>query len=603
MAIRACQTNSVGVGIFSSENIRNCEAYVLKMQRRLDKAVASNNKKKIRWYVHLLSKRSRAVKTLAVYHITSENDGKYTAGVDKVCIKRDSSKETKDKQRLKLLKAINIKKKPLPIRRVFIPKSKTKKRPLGIPTMLDRIHQDIIRMSIEPIAEYHFNDNSYGFRPKKSCHDAIEHLFIKLAKRSNPQWIIEGDIKGCFDNISHEHITKTILKWDIPKSIVNIVEEMLKAKIFYSNRLIEVETGTAQGGVLSPMLMNIALTELDNFCAKFAKWCNPIVRYADDFVLVCKTQEEAENIRDEVAKFLKEKIGLTLSLEKTAITHISKGFDFLGFNIRKYRNGKSSTPKLLIKPQKEKVVEFLRNIAETLKDNKAAKTETIIQLLNPILRGLAMYYRFVASNKTFRTIDHKLWEMLWRWAKRRHPHQTKRRVSQKYFTRVKGDNNVFTDGKGLHILRIGNIPIIRFIKIKSGIRVYSSDKQTREYWSKRTTVNALNQVFSIKIERLLKCQKGKCACCGKPIESIADTHIHHMKTRSEGGTDELNNLRLLHQSCHKEVHIILNRKQMSWLMDMKLNYVKRFYIQNYCNNPDKLLKRRRVAQITSHYVA
>lgn len=584
MAIRACQTNGVDIRtIFNAENIRNCKSYVLKMQRKLDKAVASNDKEKkekIRWYVHLLSKRSRAMKILAVHQITSENDGKYTAGIDGVCIKRNSSKEVKDKQRLKLLKAIDIDKKPLPIRRAFIPKPNGKKRPLGIPTMLDRIAQDIIRRSIEPMVEYYSNDNSYGFRPKRGCHDAIGHVFRKLMRRDSPRWIIEGDIEACFDNISHEHIIKTMLKWKTPKNIMNIVEKMLKAKILYDNRLVSIETGTPQGGVLSPMLMNIALTELDNLSAKFSKRNNPIVRYADDFILVCKTQEEAKSIKDEIAKFLKEKTGLTLSLDKTTITPITKGFNFLGFNSRKYRKGK-----LIIKPQKEKVVEFLRSIKEVLANNKTAKTETIIQVLNPMLKGFAMYYRFVVSKRLFAKIDHQLWEMLWRWTKRRHPDKTKGWMKRKYFTKVKGDKNVFTAGNGkginIHILRISNIPVTRFIKVKSGVRVYGSNEQTREYWSKRATVNALREVYSIKVKTLLKRQKGKCVFCGKLIENIADTHTHHIRPRSEGGTDELNNLRLIHQSCHEELHLTFSREQMTEFIDKKVNYVKSYFVQEY----------------------
>jgi len=345
MAHRACQT--IGVDIFNTTNIKNCEKYVFKMQRKLDKAVASGDVKRIRWYVHLMSKRSRAVKTLAVYHVTSKNDGKYTAGVDSVAIKRNASKGEKDYQRRLLLKEIDVQKKPSPIRRVLIPKSNGKMRQLGIPTMADRIAQDIIRMSIEPIAEYHFHDHSYGFRPKRSCHDAIEHLFQKLKRKGCPQWIMEGDISGCFDNISHEYIIKTMLEWHVPKGIVENVRKMLKANIFSKGKLLDAETGTPQGGILSPMLANIALTALDDYCERYAKRTkegkqkgryrrpNPIVRYADDFVIVCETKEEAEKRKDEIAKFLSETIGLTLSPEKTAITHISEGFNFLGDNIMK----------------------------------------------------------------------------------------------------------------------------------------------------------------------------------------------------------------------------------------------------------------------------
>jgi len=196
MANTACQP--IGTNIFNARNIRQCEKYVSSIQRKLSKAVAENNKENIRWYTHLLSHKSRAVKILAVYRVTSLNQGKYTAGTDGVKLEKGKHKENGE-LRTEFLNSIDIKKKPSPIKRVFIPKSKGKLRPLGIPTIADRINQDILRMAIEPITEYHASDNSYGFRPKRCCQDAIEHLFNKLGRKDAKQWIIEGDIRGCFD--------------------------------------------------------------------------------------------------------------------------------------------------------------------------------------------------------------------------------------------------------------------------------------------------------------------------------------------------------------------------------------------------------------------
>jgi RNA-directed DNA polymerase len=440
MASIACQP--IGTNIFSAENIRNCEKYVSSIQRKLDKAVADNNKSNIRWYTHLLSHKSRAVKILAVYRVTSLNQGKYTAGTDGVKLVKGRSKE-KEELRMELLNGINIKKKPSPIKRVFIPKTNGKMRPLGIPTIADRINQDILRMAIEPITEYHANDNSYGFRPKRSCHDAIEHLFNKLGRRSSRQWIIEGDIRGCFDNISHEHIVETLKAWDVKRNIVNIIERMLKAEILLKDTIQGTDMGTPQGGILSPMLANVALTTFDEYCQKnFGTEVqrsnkrggnyvqNPLVRYADDFVIVCNSKTEAELVKSKISSFLDEKIGLELSEEKTKITHISDGFDFLGFNIRKY-NGKSpkskyhQVGKLLIKPQKEKVLKVTRKMQEILDNNKTAKQDSIISILNPIIQGYGMYNRFAISKETFSTIDNCLWHKLWRWAKRRHPKKSR----------------------------------------------------------------------------------------------------------------------------------------------------------------------------------
>jgi len=564
------------------------EKYVSLIQRKLDKAVADDNKSKIHWFTHILSHKSRAVKILAVYRVTSLNQGKYTAGVDGVKMIR-GRKGKNEKLRLSLLKDINISKKPSPIRRVHIPKPNGKKRPLGIPTLSDRINQDILRTTLEPITEYHASDNSYGFRPKRSCHDAIEHLFNKLGKKSAKQWVLEGDIRGCFDNISHEHILKTLKSWEVRKGIVNIIERMLKSKILFKDITQDVDTGTPQGGILSPMLANVALTALDDYCCKnFGVHTprskkqggnyiqNPIVRYADDFVIVCKSEQEAEFIKGEIATFLKENIGLELSNEKTKITHTADGFDFLGFNIRKYtqKSPKSkyhSIGKLLIKPQKEKVRNFLRRIKEVLSNNKTAKQESIINMLNPMLQGFGMYHRFAVSKETFKTIDHDLWEKLWRWAKRRHPRKGKKWIMRKYFTTTI-PKWVFKDETGDKKIRItASIPTVRFVMIKSGMRVHADDKETREYWQKRVYTNALSQVYTIKVERLMKKQKGICPCCGDPItkDNIADNmvHAHHMLPRSKGGSEKPNNLTLLHQSCHVLAHQVLTRDEMAhWIL-------------------------------------
>jgi len=395
------------------------------------------------------------------------------------------------------------------------PSSFGKKRPLGIPTLSDRINQDILRTTIEPITEYHASENSYGFRPKRSCHDAIVHLFNKLGSRGTKQWILEGDIRGCFDNISHEYILQTLKAWEVRKGIVNIIERMLKTKILFKDMTQDVDSrqakpfcfGTPQGGILSPMLANVALTALDDYCYKnFGEHTkrskkqggnyinNPIVRYADDFVIVCKSEQEAEVIKGKIATFLLDFIGLELSNEKTKITHTAEkmqakpssfGFDFLGFNIRKYtqKSPKSkyhSIGKLLIKPQKEKVINFLRRIKEVLSNNKTAKQESIINMLNPMLQGFGVYYRFAVSKETFGTIDSRLWHKLWSWAKRRHPKKTKKWIMRKYFTTIT-PKWVFKDETGKKKIRkIALIPIVRFVKVKSGMRVHADDKETRE---------------------------------------------------------------------------------------------------------------------------
>jgi len=349
--------------------------------------------------------------------------------------------------------------------------------------------------------------------------------------------------------------------------------------------------GIPQGGNLSPMLANVALTALDDYCekefgkreSKSKRITNPIVRYADDFVITAKTEKEAKMIKKKISKFLKDEIDLTLSDEKTHITNIHSGFNFLGFNIRKYtyrspNNKYHNIGKLLIKPQKEKVLKFLQRIREVLSKSKQATVDVIIHKLNRMLQGLAMYYRFVVSKRVFSYIQADVWRKLWRWCKRRHPRKPMRWIFRKYFTYKEKVKGIFySQETGLRLIQISKIPIVRFKKNKSGMRIHAGDKETIEYWKEREFKNALSQIYSVKVEKLLQKQKGICPCCEKPItkEEITrkEVETHHLEPRSEGGSEKLNNLRLLHIHCHKKIHSLLSRKQMAFWMRRKLNYV------------------------------
>jgi RNA-directed DNA polymerase len=398
--------------------------------------------------------------------------------------------------------------------------------------------------------------------------------------------------------------------WGVPNWGTVIISNMLKADIFYNGEVYDNETGTPQGGVISPLLANVALTALDNFCyEKYGRKnirngqiekITPIVRYADDFVIVCKSEPEAIKIKSEVANFLQEKIGLTLSEEKTRITHITKGFDFLGLNIRKYlKQGKLKPTddkwknyKLLIKPQKEKVLNLLRNCKEVLIQSKTATQRQIIFLLNPKLVGWAMYYRHNVAKRTFENIDSEMWLKLYRWAKRRHPNKSKSWIINKYYSRVGRVKAVFRDKDSDTILfRLSGIPIKRFVKVKNGMRVYDRNPQTMEYWKKREYVNAYNQIHSVKMQNLYERQKGKCLYCREQItqEEIqtSETHIHHLKPVSHGGYNGYSNLRLLHSVCHKELHAKFSRETMSEFVDKKVDYI------NNPTIPITLIEKRR----------
>jgi RNA-directed DNA polymerase len=572
---------------FSAENIRNCERYVFDMQQRLDRAVATNNVGRIRHILDILIHKSWAVKILAVYRITKTNQGKKTAGVDGVAIPK-GDKGKADKMSMELLKSIDIKSKPKPIRREYIPKPNGKKRPLGIPTLKDRINQEILRTAIEPIVEYYSHDNSFGFRPKRSCHDAIETLHKKLSRKGSKRYIIEGDIKGCFDNISHNHIISTLKDWKTPSNIRNMIDRMLKAKIFHDGEVYESDKGTPQGGVISPLLANVALTTLDNFISdRFGYrhqygYSSPMIRYADDFVIVCKSKSEAKDIKEKVSEHLMEHIGLTLSEEKTRITHITDGFNFLGFNIKKHKklyNKISNDMKdyvLLITPQKDKIQNILSELSSIPKRHKTAPQGAIIHSLNPLIQGWGNYYKFVVSSHIFQRIDHILWFKLLKWGTRRHVNKGKGWVVKRYFN-GKGSN--FAMPKGATLTRMYDIfSGKRFIKVRQGCRVYC--KEDADYWEKREYLKAYDRLYSQTARRLFDTQRGKCPLCKSQIRETdivqSDTHIHHMKPRAKGGTDRYSNLRLLHSQCHTELHSNLTSNQMNAIVDRKLDYINAF---------------------------
>lgn len=549
--------------LFSVENIRNCEKYVISMQKRLDEAVANNDHKGIRNLFNILVRRSRAVKILAIYRITYLNKGKNTAGVDGEALPQNT-KENTDKIRQKLLSEINISKTPDAIRRVYIPKPNGKKRPLGIPTLKDRIIQEIVRIALEPIAEYHFHDNSYGFRPKRSCHDAIDGLRKYLAQSNRKTYIIEGDIKSCFDNISHNNIKETLRKWKIPNYAINLIRNMLKSKIFEKGKLHEIEQGTPQGGVISPLLANIALTGFDDYISqKYGalsyqggkNFISPMIRYADDFVIVCRSKFQAKMIKEDAKEYLSSNVDLTLSDEKTCITHIKKGFDFLGFTFKKHvklgvKNPKGMKDyKLLITPSRESVINILRNCKEVIDKNKASSQEVLIKLLNPKLRGWCYFYKFVNSKLTFGKINYAMWHKLRRWSRRKHRNKSEKWIFENLY-KTEG-NSLYFATDDLSLIQTTKILIENHPKVAKGRRVYCKDDT--DYWEKREKKLMYKKLFN-RNKILYQKQKGICPECNNSFTLEDNLHIHHIIPKALGGNDSYSNLQLLHAECHRELH-------------------------------------------------
>lgn len=525
-------------------NWADVQRQVRRLQSRMVKAVQAgrhNRVKALQWLLtHSFSGRALAVKRV------TENKGRNTPGVDKVTWKTPAAKANA----IASLKRRDYS--PLPLRRVFILKKNGKTRPLGIPVMKCRAMQALHLLALEPVAETTADLNSYGFRPERSTADAGGQCFISLAKKASAEWVLEADIQGCFDKISHDWMIA-----NIPTDKV-ILKKWLKAGYVYQNELFPTDAGTPQGGIISPVAANMTLDGLEAMLAeKFPRAKQRglkmnMVRYADDFIITGHSKEWLEHgVRPVVAEFLAER-GLVLSPEKTRITHIKDGFDFLGWNIRKY-NGK-----LLMKPSKANVKAHLDKIREIIKANKTAKQANLVKLLNPVLRGWANYHSHVVAKKAFDRVDHEVWSMLWRWAARRHPKKGARWIKSKYF-RAKGLRDWVLaatekkeDGttREVTLLKESDTPIKRHIKIRAGANLH--DPQWAPYFESRWGQKMLNSTRGRrKLYRVWVRQDGMCSNCQQPITMNTRWDVTHIVKQTDGGTDAASNLHVNHLNCRR----------------------------------------------------
>ena len=438
---------------------------VKRLQMRIAKAVKEQRHGKVKALQWTLT-HSYYAKLVAVRRVTG-NRGAKTPGVDQAIWSTDKAKLNASKA----LTRTGYQSQPLC--RVYIPKKNGKQRPLGIPTMYDRAQQALHLLALEPVAETTADRNSYGFRPYRSCADAIEQCFCALAKKQSAQWILEGDIKSCFDEISHEWLMR-----NIPMD-KNVLTQWLKAGFVEKAQWYETEAGTPQGGVASPTLANMVLDGMERLIKSITKQKDKVhlVRYADDFVITGNSKALLENkVKPAIQMFLSDR-GLTLSEEKTRITSIHEGLDFLGFTLRKY-NGK-----LLIKPSKKSVKTFLAKVRSIIKSSKGLSTQGLLRQLNPVIRGWANYYKHVVAKDTFRYVDSHIFKAIWRWCSHRHPNKNNRWIKQKYFCNQGNRHWVMTakfkqsDGpwKTFKLFEAAYLPIRRHVKIKGAAHPYEPD--------------------------------------------------------------------------------------------------------------------------------
>ena len=531
---------------------RRVERNVRGMQIRIAKATREGKWRRVKALQRMLT-RTLSAKLYAVRRVT-QNQGARTAGVDR---------ELWDSPGSRRLAVDRLKRhgyKPLPLRRIFIPKANGKKRPLGIPTMHDRAMQALYLLALEPVAESTSDPNSYGFRLHRSTADAMGQIRVCTSRKSSAQWVLEADIKGCFDHINHDWLER-----NVPMDTA-ILRKWLKAGLIYQGQLQATEAGTPQGGIISPTLANVTLNGLERELeahlratlgiTKAKKLKINVVRYADDFVITGDSQEILANeVRPWVEAFLAVR-GLQLSEEKTRITHVDQGFDFLGWNFRKYSG------KLLIKPSKKNAQAFYRKVADTISGNKAVKQVDLIRLLNPMLRGWAAYHHRVSAKQVFSRMEHLVSQRLLRWSKRRHPQKGTNWVRKKYFHSVGSRNWVFgvpvarDDGSRevLELYSLSSTAIKYPTKIKGEYNPF--DPHWEQYGEQLRQGRMWESMrYRKQWATLYMSQGGLCAHCGTALTDETGWHDHHLEYRMHGGKDTLSNRVLLHPHCHQQVHV------------------------------------------------
>jgi RNA-directed DNA polymerase len=545
---------------------RKLERHVFRLQKRIYRAQACGNTKAVHSLQRLLMK-SEAARMLAVRRVTQDNQGKKTAGIDGVKAVGPAIRLV-FVDRLRTPETITAQ----PVRRVLIPKpgKPHESRPLGIPVLLDRAHQALAKLALEPQWEARFEPDSYGFRPGRSCHDAIEALFKHVVFA--PKYVLDADIKGCFDNLD---ATALLAKLDTIPLLRRAIRAWLHAGVLDEGRVRPTTSGVPQGGVLSPLLANIALHGLQQAVesAYVRRGRTPkgdagapvrprLVRYADDFAVVCRDLEGIMTAQVVVEQWLTG-MGLHLSPTKTRITHTldpyqgAVGLDFLGFTIRQYRAGRTRASRLKgristgfkvrITPSKESVKRHIADLNATVRRMRGATQAALIAALNAQIRGWCAYYRHVLCVEAFNDCDNALYAMLRRWSRRRHPTKSARWIAQRYWHERGGERWCFGVPEGLRLVQHTAMRHERYIKVRDTASPYDGNLL---YWSTRLRTH---WAADTPMARLLRRQRGRCPNCGLTFRDEDRLELHHIVRPADGGTNVQSNLQAVHVHCHDQL--------------------------------------------------
>jgi len=535
----------------ADKNVRN-------LRGRIFKATQEGEHRKVR-NLQKLMLRSRANVLMSVRRVTQINAGKKTPGIDKVVIKTPEARSELVDELLTFTPW-----KASPTRRLYIPKANGKQRPLGIPTVRDRAMQAMVKNALEPEWEAQFEGVSFGFRPGRACHDAIESIYVTISK-GKKVWVLDADIEGAFDNIGHGPLLETLQHFPAQK----LVKEWLKAGYVDDRVFHETTAGTPQGGVISPLLANIALHGMEKALkikrepgSGYLRSKRALARYADDFVVMCESEQDANVARAELDEWLKPR-GLRLSNEKTRVVHVDKGFDFLGFNIRRYpvtskatTKKKQYTPghKLLIKPSKESAKKFREKVKDTMMRLKGAPVDVLVDRMNALITGWANYFRSGVSKLTFSQLDHFIYQRQVRWIKFRHHNKGWTWVKRRYFGKFSAKREDFwvfgNKDSGKFMKRLQWTKIERHIQVRGASS--PDDASLADYWQARKA-KLLN--LSGSYATLARVQGYKCPVCRGHLNNGEELHLHHeIRDRLDERRNLLSYQQLLHYFCHQKVH-------------------------------------------------